>query len=182
MMTSYTILKTPSLGDLLLVANATQLIGIYFHDCEHAPAPQGDWKLNPRQPVLKQAGEELRAYLAGTRTRFSVPLHYDGTDFQREIWRQIALIPFGETITYTELARRAGTPAALRAAGTATGRNSLSIIIPCHRVVGKNGGMGGYAGGLDRKINLLRREMNPANFKWATAGAVAAPGQGVPQI
>lgn len=173
-MISYTILKTKHIGNLLLTANATQLTGIYFHDCEHALTPASDWELNPRQPVLRQASEELREYLAGTRTRFSVPLHYTGTNFQREIWRQIALIPFGETITYTELARRAGRPSALRAAGTATGRNPLSIIIPCHRVVGKNGGMGGYAGGLERKRNLLRMEMNPANFKLATADAVVA--------
>ena len=149
--TSYSILKTICLGDLLLVANVTQLIGIYFHDCKHAPIPESDWKFNPGQPVLKQAGEELQEYPAGTRIDFSVPLDYEGTAFQREIWRQIALIPFGETIAYTELAHRAGTPNALRAAGTTTGRNPLSIIIRCHRVVGKDGGMGGYAGGLDRK-------------------------------
>jgi methylated-DNA-[protein]-cysteine S-methyltransferase len=175
-MTYYTILKTKHIGDLLLTANATQLTGIYFHDCEHAPTPARDWELNPRQPVLRQAGEELREYLAGTRTSFSVPLHYDGTDFQREIWRQIARIPFGETITYTELARRAGRPSALRAAGTATGRNRLSIIIPCHRVVGKNGGMGGYAGGLERKRNLLQIEIKNENFELASAGAVVALG------
>jgi methylated-DNA-[protein]-cysteine S-methyltransferase len=95
---------------------------------------------------------------------------YAGTDFQKVIWRQIARVPFGETITYTELARRAGVPKALRAAGTATGRNPLSIVIPCHRVVGKNGGLGGYAGGLDRKKRLLKAEVSQANFKLAPAG------------
>lgn len=160
-MNSYTILKTKHLGDLLLVANADQLTGIYFQDCKHAPKPLADWKLDPKHPVLKQAGVELQEYLAGKRTDFSVPLHRAGTDFQNEVWRQIARIPFGRTITYTELARRAGKPDAVRAAGTATGRNPLSLIVPCHRVVGKNGGMGGYAGGLSRKEHLLELEAGP---------------------
>ena len=94
----------------------------------------------------------------GTRTTFSVPLRYDGTKFQKEIWRQISQISFGKTISYTELAKRAGAPSARRAAGRATGQNPLSIIIPCHRVVGRNGGLHGYAGGLDRKRRLLEIE------------------------
>lgn len=158
MMTCYSILKTIRVGDLLLVSNTKQLTGVYFHDCAHVPVLPGDWKFEPVEPVLQRAAEELREYLAGARTAFSVPLHYAGTDFQIEIWRQIARIPFGETITYTELARRAGAPAAIRAAGTATGRNPLSIVIPCHRVVGKDGGMGGYAGGWQRKQRLLEIE------------------------
>lgn len=113
---------------------------------------------DPHHPVLKQAGEELRGYLRGDRTNFTVSLEGAGTAFQREVWRQIALIPFGQTITYTELARRAGAPAAVRAAGTATGKNPISIIVPCHRVVGKNGLLRGYAGGLDRKRRLLEME------------------------
>jgi methylated-DNA-[protein]-cysteine S-methyltransferase len=162
-MTSYTILKTKHLGDLLLVANEKQLTGIYFYDCKHALKPQSDWKLDPKHPVLKQAGAELQEYLAGRRKDFSIPLHQAGTDFQNEVWRQIARIPFGKTITYTELARRSGKPDAIRAAGTATGRNPLSLIVPCHRVVGKNGGMGGYAGGLKRKEQLLELEAGAAS-------------------
>jgi methylated-DNA-[protein]-cysteine S-methyltransferase len=151
------------MGDLLLVAKAGQLIGVYFLGCEHAPGPSPDREFNPACPVLQQAGEQLGQYLAGTRTEFSVPIRYAGTEFQNEIWRQIARIPFGETITYTELAGRAGAPDAVRAAGTATGRNPLSIIIPCHRVVGKDGGTGGYAGGLNRKRRLLELETNQQN-------------------
>src|SRR5438093_1161349 len=105
-MNSYTHLKTKLLGDLLLVANKTHLTGIYFSDRKHAPKPASDWKLNPKHPVLQQASTEIQEYLSGKRTEFSVPVHFAGTDFQHEIWRQIALIPFGETITYTELARR----------------------------------------------------------------------------
>jgi len=164
-MTSYTILKTDLVGDLLLAANARELTGVYFCGCKHVPAQQDDWRLDPREPVLKQAARELQEYLAGERKVFSVPLHFDGTGFQHEIWKQIALIPFGATISYTELAERAGAPDAVRAAGMATGQNPLSIIVPCHRVVGKNGKLTGFAGGLDRKKGLLEIEMNPAHFK-----------------
>ncbi len=164
-MKSYTYLKTQTLGDLLLVANDTHLLGIYFANHKNGPALSEDWELNPKHPVLKQAGKELQEYLEGKRTRFSVPFSFEGTDFQQAVWRQIAAIPFGETISYTELARRAGKPDALRAAGTATGRNPISIIVPCHRVIGKGGGMGGYAGGLDRKKVLLKAEANQKGFK-----------------
>jgi methylated-DNA-[protein]-cysteine S-methyltransferase len=155
-MNSYSILKSP-VGDLLLVADETHLIGIYFSGEKHAPATR-DWKRNPGHAVLKQTARELDEYFNGTRTTFSVPLRYDGTKFQQEIWRQISQISFGKTISYTELAKRAGAPSAPRAAGTATGQNPLSIIIPCHRVVGRNGGLRGYAGGLDRKRHLLEVE------------------------
>ena len=162
-MISHTILKTSLMGDLLLVAKAGGLIGVYFRGCEHAPEPSPDWKFDPACPVLQQAGKQLGEYLAGTRAEFSVPVCHAGTEFQNKIWQQIAGIPFGETITYTELAGRAGAPDAVRAAGTATGRNPLSIIIPCHRVVGKDGGTGGYAGGLNRKRRLLELETNQQN-------------------
>ena len=155
-MNSYSILKSP-VGDLLLVADETYLLGIYFSGEKHAPATR-DWKRNPDHAVLKQTARELDEYFNGTRTTFSVPLRYDGTKFQQEIWRQISQISFCKTISYTELAKRAGAPSAPRAAGTATGQNPLSIIIPCHRVVGRNGGLRGYAGGLDRKRHLLEVE------------------------
>jgi methylated-DNA-[protein]-cysteine S-methyltransferase len=158
-MTSYTYSKTETLGDLLLVATASHLMGVYFSNQYNGPKLSADWKLDPAQSILRQAGRELHEYLAGKRTSFSVPISFGGTGFQHEIWKQIARIPFGETITYTELAHRAGAPRATRAAGTATGRNPLGIIVPCHRVVGKNGAMCGYAGGLDRKKSLLKIEM-----------------------
>ena len=157
-MKSYTYLKTQMLDDLLLVATSTHLVGVYFLNHKNGPKFSPDWRLDSAHPILGMAAGELREYLDGKRTSFSVPVSYDGTDFQNEVWKQIAGIPFGATITYTELARRAGVPAAIRAAGTATGRNPLSIIVPCHRIVGRNGGMGGYAGGLDRKKKLLKME------------------------
>lgn len=157
-MKSYTYLKTKLLGDLLLVATSTHLVGMYFPNQKRGPKLPGDWVLNPEHPVLRQAGVEIQEYLDGKRTSFSVPISFEGTDFQQEIWRQIALIPFGQTITYSELACRANVPKAVRAAGAATGRNPLGIIVPCHRVIGKNGSMTGFAGGLERKKSLLKIE------------------------
>lgn len=157
-MTTYCHIKTPSLGDILLTADATHLTGLYFYECDHAPASQRDWVLNPAHPVLKQTLKQLQDYLDGRATRFSVPIRTNGTDFQQRVWEEIALIPYGETITYSELARRAGKPEAIRAVGTATGKNRIGVIIPCHRVVGKNGSFGGYAGGLHRKHRLLELE------------------------
>lgn len=166
----YTILKTKHLGDLLLVTSAKHLTGIYFMGCDHVPASRDGWELNPAHPVLKQTVKELQEYFAGKRTSFSIPLQPEGTEFQQEIWRQIARIPFGETTTYSELARRAGAPDAVRAAGTATGSNPLAIVIPCHRIMGKDGALRGFAGGLDRKKYLLGVEaeaMNARDFSLA---------------
>jgi methylated-DNA-[protein]-cysteine S-methyltransferase len=158
-MKSYTYLKT-RLGDLLLVATSTHLVGVYFPNHKHGPKLPEDWKSDSKHPILRPAGEEIQEYLKGKRTTFSVPISFEGTGFQHKIWRQIALIPFGATISYSELAHRAKAPKAVRAAGAATGRNPLSIIVPCHRVVGKNGSMTGFAGGLDRKKSLLAIEAN----------------------
>ena len=156
-MTFYSILKT-SLGDLMLVANKTELLGIYFPKRRHVPATRKSWTLDPRNAVLRQAAKQIKEYLGGNRSSFSLPLGSAGTDFQKRIWEQIARIPFGKTISYSELAKRAGTPKAIRAAGAATGRNPLCIIVPCHRVLGKHNSIGGYAGGLKRKRHLLALE------------------------
>ena len=164
-MNSYTILKTKHLGDLLLVASAKHLTGIYFMGRDHVPTSRDGWELNPAHPVLKQTVKELQEYFDGKRTSFTIPLQPEGTGFQQEVWRQIARIPFGETTTYSELARRAGAPEAVRAAGTATGSNPISVIIPCHRVIGKDGALRGFAGGLDRKKYLLGIEAEAVSEK-----------------
>jgi methylated-DNA-[protein]-cysteine S-methyltransferase len=156
-MTFYSIFNAP-FGKLLLVANATHLIGIYFDDCDHVPSARNGWSLNPQHSILRDASLQLQEYFDRERTTFSIPVHFAGTDFQNRVWKEIALIPYGKTITYSELAQKAGAPNAIRAAGSSTGRNALSIVIPCHRVVGKNGGFGGYAGGLKRKRYLLDLE------------------------
>jgi methylated-DNA-[protein]-cysteine S-methyltransferase len=159
-MTSYSILKSP-VGDLMLVANQSELIGIYFLNHRHVPQAQKTWTLNERHPVLHRAGKELKEYFAGGRTSFTVPINSIGTKFQKRVWREIARIPFGKNLSYSELAKRVGAPRAIRAAGTATGRNPLSIIVPCHRVLTKDGAIGGYAGGLEKKRHLLKLEGIP---------------------
>jgi methylated-DNA-[protein]-cysteine S-methyltransferase len=157
-MNYYSVVKSP-IDDLMLVADASALTGLYFVGCNHIPAACDRWTLNAQHPVLQQAAKQLREYFAGKKRGFSVPLHLAGTDFQERVWREIARIPYGETISYSDLAERAGAPQAIRAAGTNTGRNPLSIIIPCHRVLRKNGGMCGFAGGLERKRYLLELEL-----------------------
>ena len=159
LMKSYDTIKTP-IGELMLVASDSKLAGIYFVGCDHLPVAHKQWQRHAKNPIFRQTKEQLEEYFAGKRTTFSVPLHFAGTDFQERVWRRIALIPYGKTISYAELARQAGNPKAIRAAGTSTGRNPLSIIIPCHRVIGKNGAITGYAGGLDKKQRLLQLE-NP---------------------
>lgn len=159
-MKSYTILKTKNLGELLLVADEKALTGVYFADKDHSTRWRKDAKQDAKHPILQRAAEEITDYLNGKRKKFSVPLHFDGTEFQNAVWKQIARIPFGETISYSELAKRAGASSAIRAAGTATGQNPIAIIIPCHRVITKGGTLGGFAGGLDRKTHLLKVENN----------------------
>jgi len=155
--TVYSIVKSP-IDDLMLVADDSALVGLYFVGRDHVPAASKGWSLNAQHPILQQAAKKLKEYFAGKRSEFSLPIRLIGTDFQKRVWRQIALIPYGETITYSTLAERAGAPEAIRAAGRSTGRNPVSIIIPCHRVVGKNGNLCGFAGGLERKQHLLALE------------------------
>jgi methylated-DNA-[protein]-cysteine S-methyltransferase len=155
--THYATIQSP-IGELLLVADDSALTGVYFAGRDHVPFESKGWTLNAGHPVLKKAAQQLKEYFAGKRTTFSLPLRLAGTRFQERIWRQIARIPYGTTISYTELAKRAEAPHAVRPAGTTTGRNPVSIVIPCHRVVGKNGSMCGFAGGLERKQYLLNLE------------------------
>ena len=153
----YSIIESP-VNDLMLVADDSALTGLYFAGCDHIPVASQHWTPNARHPVLKQTAKQLQEYFARKRTSFSLPLRLTGTNFQEKVWRQIALIPCGKTISYSDLAKRAGASQAIRAAGTATGRNPLSIVIPCHRVMGKNGSLRGFAGGLAKKQQLLELE------------------------
>lgn len=160
----YAVIPSP-VGKLLLVADNTALTGLYFEGRDHVPTTKNSWELNAQHPILKRAAKELSEYFTGARKRFSVSLRFAGTDFQRKVWDEISRIPYGETITYSELAKRAGAPEAVRAAGTSTGRNPISIIVPCHRVVGKNGRLCGFAGGLNRKEQLLGLETSEPKGK-----------------
>jgi methylated-DNA-[protein]-cysteine S-methyltransferase len=153
----YSVLKSP-VGGLMLVADASALTGVYFADRDHIPAERKHWILDPQHPVLRRAEQELNEYFAGKRKTFSVPLRPKGTEFQQKVWREIARVPHGETATYSDLAKGAGSPAAVRAAGTSTGRNPIAIIVPCHRIIGKDGTLCGFAGGLDKKRFLLALE------------------------
>ncbi|HEU5137405.1 MAG TPA: methylated-DNA--[protein]-cysteine S-methyltransferase, partial [Steroidobacteraceae bacterium] len=113
---------------------------------------------SPAHPLLVETARQLREYFAGSRRAFDVPLEFRGTDFQRRAWSALLTIPYGETRTYGQMAEQIGNPAAVRAVGAANGRNPISIIAPCHRVIGMNGDLTGFGGGLDAKAHLLSLE------------------------
>jgi methylated-DNA-[protein]-cysteine S-methyltransferase len=145
-------------GRMLLVADDKALTRVSFAGQKYAPRVAKDWRRDAAHPLLRQAKRELAQYFAGKRQRFSVRLAPQGTTFQRAVWKAIAGVGFGRTIAYAELARRAGRPGSARAAGAATGRNPIGVIVPCHRIVGSNGALTGYAGGLAKKRALLALE------------------------
>jgi methylated-DNA-[protein]-cysteine S-methyltransferase len=140
-------------GRLVLECDGDLLIGVWLpHERR-----QGRRDVADIPPVLKDTASQLDEYFAGERHAFDVPMELDGTGFQREVWSELSRIPYGETISYGELARRVGRPSAPRAVGQANGRNPIPIIVPCHRVVGSTG-IGGYGGGLELKRALLAIE------------------------
>jgi methylated-DNA-[protein]-cysteine S-methyltransferase len=163
---TYCTIDSP-LGEMLLVADAAELAGVYFSGQKYHPTIGQGWREDAHVPVLCAAKAELGEYFAGAREAFDLPLATRGTSFQREVWRAIATIPWGDVATYTDIATRAGRPGSARAAGAATGRNPWSIVVPCHRVVGADGTLTGYAGGLDRKRALLALEQDAARFTLA---------------
>jgi methylated-DNA-[protein]-cysteine S-methyltransferase len=148
------------IGPLTLVADDGKLSGLYMEVRGHEPDPAALGHLGTLadDAVLGAAASQLGAYFGGERKEFDLPLSMAGTGFQRTVWTALCDIPYGETISYGELARRIGQPSASRAVGLANGRNPVSIIVPCHRVVGANGSLTGYGGGLDRKRHLLALE------------------------
>lgn len=158
------------LGPLLLAATARGLAGAWFTDQAHHPGAL-DAPEDPANAFIQQAARELDAYWQDAAgSRFSVTLNPQGTDFQRAVWRALLDIPAGRSSTYAALAAQIQKPQAMRAVGAAVGRNPLSILIPCHRVLGSDGSLTGYAGGLDRKLNLLQRE-----GRWPTKPATHTP-------
>lgn len=149
------------LGLMRLAACDNALWGLWFEGQRHQPDPAG-WTTDDQHPVLRQAVYELQEYFAGKRQRFDLPLHPgQGTPFQQSVWQMLSKIPAGASMSYSELAARIGRASAVRAVGTAVGRNPLSIVVPCHRVLGADGSLTGYAGGLERKVALLRLEGIP---------------------
>jgi methylated-DNA-[protein]-cysteine S-methyltransferase len=147
-----------SLGTMLLAASETGLQGAWFIGQRHFDGPAKDWQRDDDHPLLHEAATQLTAWHAGQRRHFDLPLAPAGTPFQQSVWTELARIAHGTTRTYGEVAASLGRPSASRAVGAATGRNPLSIIIPCHRLVGRGGALTGYAGGLDRKRTLLAFE------------------------
>ena len=154
---AYKTMPSP-VGLLTLVATDRGLAAILW---EHERAGRVNVELEHeerRHPVLLEAEQQLREYFDGRRTSFTLKLDVAGTDFQRQVWHALLTIPFGETRSYAEIARQIGRPKAVRAVGAANGRNPLSIVAPCHRVIGTNGKLTGFAGGLDTKAFLLTLE------------------------
>jgi methylated-DNA-[protein]-cysteine S-methyltransferase len=143
-------------GTLTLTAVDGRLTGLHMDGQRHAPAASTEWERD--DAGLADVVEQLEAYFAGSRSTFDVALDLTGTEFQRRVWAGLLEIPYGETMSYGELARRVGRPGASRAVGLANGRNPVAIIVPCHRVIGADGTLTGYGGGLDRKVWLLDHE------------------------
>ena len=144
------------IGPLMLAADDAGLRHIEFRDNRH-PANRADWHGGDSE-ILQASEAQLADYFAGTRRDFDLPLAPQGTAFQLQVWHELARIPFGATISYAQLAQRIGNPSGTRAVGAANGRNPLPIVLPCHRVIGADGSMTGFGGGLPTKEFLLRLE------------------------
>ena len=161
-MTTYDTMASP-VGELVLAAEDSGLTAIRFEQNRHGGDERAGWTpvasaSGPSVAVLAAARAQLAAYFAGERSTFDLPLDPRGTPFQRRVWSALCDIPFGETISYAELARRVGDPRAVRAVGGANGRNPLPLVVPCHRVIGADGSLTGFGGGIDRKRWLLQHE------------------------
>jgi methylated-DNA-[protein]-cysteine S-methyltransferase len=143
-------------GPLTLTAREGVLTRVHMHEQRHAPVDTQEWERDDR--AFDEVARQLAAYFNGTLTEFDLPLESEGTDFQRRVWSALREIPYGQTISYGELARFVGKPSASRAVGLANGRNPIGIVIPCHRVIGADGSLTGYGGGLERKRWLLQHE------------------------
>lgn len=151
------------LGPVRLAASPAGLAGVWFEGQRHEPAPRlsgpGAWADAPDHPLLQAAARQLQQYLQAERDGFDLPLDMTGgTPFQQTVWQALLAIDRGQTTSYGALSRLIGNPKAVRAVGAAVGRNPLSVVVPCHRVVGTDGSLTGYAGGLDRKKALLQLE------------------------
>lgn len=148
------------LGSIVIVEDGTSITHLFYDvtDGEKRLGLADDGAVDRESPLLRKAARQLREYFSGKRERFELPLAPAGTPFQQEVWQALTEIPYGEIRSYGQIARQIGRPQAARAVGMANNRNPVSIIIPCHRVVGSNGNLVGYASGTDKKAFLLRRE------------------------
>lgn len=160
MTTTFDTMPSP-VGSLLFVSHGEGLAGIYMEDHKRGPLDRAGWVHDAG--AFEDAKSQMAAYFCGELTSFDLQLTPVGTAFQQKVWAALRTVPFGETVSYAELARMAGIPGSARAAGGANARNPLSIVVPCHRVVGSNGALTGYAGGLNRKQALLAHEAEVAS-------------------
>ncbi len=162
----HTKLESP-VGELLLTADTRGITGLFMNAKEKIPNARS----RPDDTVFQEAKRQIAAYFAGALKVFDLPIVFTGTPFQNEVWKALCEIPFGETLSYGGLARRVARPGASRAVGAANGRNPISIIVPCHRVIGADGSLTGYGGGMDRKRWLLQHEgALPAELSYLMCG------------
>ena len=158
---SYKTTRTP-VGVLKLVASDRGLAAVLWENDDPNRVRLAPLNEARNHPVLLEAEHQLLDYFAGKRRKFSLKFDFKGTGFQKEVWQALATIPFGETRSYAQIAEQIGRPKAVRAVGAAIGKNPISIVVPCHRVIGSNGKLTGFAGGLETKASLLRLESGSA--------------------
>jgi methylated-DNA-[protein]-cysteine S-methyltransferase len=150
------------IGPLLLTSDGESLTGLYMGAPSKRPHMGSEWAENPNGSLLAEAARQLEEYFSGKRQVFDLPLKMEGTEFQKRVWRELTQIPFGETWSYGQLAKRLDNPNGSRAVGLANGRNPIAVIVPCHRVIGADGSLTGFGGGIPRKQWLLSHEGFPA--------------------
>ena len=168
------------IGRLMLTSDGTALTGLYMNLYRNKPSKLpglgDDWIQNATIDPLPAAARQLKEYFAGKRREFDLPLRMAGTEFQQRVWRELTKIPFGETRSYGQLAKRLNNPNGSRAVGLANGRNPIAVIVPCHRVIGADGSLTGFGGGLDRKEWLLTHEGQPVTSELAFGDAMDSKG------
>ena len=168
------------IGRLMLTSDGTALTGLYMNLYRNKPSKLPglgeDWIQNAAIDPLPAAARQLNEYFAGKRREFDLPLRMEGTEFQQRVWRELTKIPFGETRSYGQLAKRLGNPNGSRAVGLANGRNPIAIIVPCHRVIGADGSLTGFGGGIERKEWLLTHEGQPVTSELAFGDAIDSKG------
>jgi methylated-DNA-[protein]-cysteine S-methyltransferase len=157
----FTQIESP-IDPLMLVSDGENLTGLYMNVHKWGPNSTEGWTQDDRLPLFTRAQSQLEAYFAGELREFDLPLRMAGTEFQRQVWNGLKQIPYGETLSYGAFAKRLGKPNGSRAVGLANGKNPISIVVPCHRVIGADGSLTGYGGGLPRKQTLLNLEAKVA--------------------
>ncbi len=166
------------IGRLMLTSDGTALTGLYMNLYRNKPAKLPDlgedWVQNATIDPLPAATRQLQEYFAGKRRAFDLPLRMAGTEFQQRVWCELTKIPFGQTRSYGQLAKRLNNPNGSRAVGLANGRNPIAIIVPCHRVIGADGSLTGFGGGIERKEWLLSHEGHPRNRELALGASVSS--------